>query len=60
MTDSLGFYYQHGMFTGLDGDSFLLMLLGSKTYLDSMSSNFDVDSEYFMDKLRKGVEFKLE
>lgn len=58
--DTSEFYYQHGMFTGLNGTSFLLILLGSKPYLDSMITNFDVDSEYFEDKLRKGVAFKLE
>lgn len=60
IADTSGFYYQHGMFTGRNGTSFLLMLFGSKPYLDSMSTNFDVDSEYFEDKLRKGVAFKLE
>ncbi len=52
-------YYQHGMFTGLNDDSFLLILIGDKKYLDSLNENFDVDSPFFENKLKKGVEFEL-
>lgn len=60
LKDKSGFYYMHGMFYGENGEHFLVILLGNKKYLKSMASHFNPDSNYFVDKVKKGINYKLE